>query len=638
MPKRADVVYAKNPARPCTRGVAMKDMSRRAATTLDVVLCLGLGFMSLLLYVRTLAPSVLESDAGEYQFVLTELGIAHPTGYPLYTVLGHLWSFLPIRTPAYRANLLSAVFGAATISALYVTLKRVTNRRGLAAAASLFMAVAPTFWSQMVLAGSYSLNALIFALFLYSLLRHIDGDWGVEPVLFAYGVGLTHHRTMILATPAVAYVLWLSRGSLRSTRHVAKLFALVAVPNLIWLYIPIRAHQLGREDLSTLGELVGFLLGKTFSRYWFMGGLQGLWEQVANWRALLVAEFGWPAVAVAVGGLVLSVFRRPPFAVSTLLLYVAHLAFNLNYRIGNIWMYYIPSYVLVLLWTVAFLDQVIAWCEDRLHGWASLRSISSHAVAIVILCVALVRMTTSFSHLDRSHEYRLEDYWLDALASPLKQGAVVLSDWNMHTPLVYYQRIGGLRRDLRPQIFSDEAIAHALDRGDTVYSVQLPSRTDGLVVSVAGPLYELRSQPRTLADVTIKHAIRATFDECLVLHGYDFAFLRRDASGAQRYLVTLYWSRHAVGACDPGVSVRLYVGDRVIGQADSAPVRGVYPLRRWQVAEVVVDQYILVVTPTEPVPQQADLKIAVYDASTLEPFLAKEQGQPLVSLASVPLR
>ena len=60
-------------------------------------------------YVATLVPGVDFWDTGELQTVPYILGIAHPTGFPLYVLCGWLWSHLVVvGTVAYRMNLLSA--------------------------------------------------------------------------------------------------------------------------------------------------------------------------------------------------------------------------------------------------------------------------------------------------------------------------------------------------------------------------------------------------------------------------------------------------------------------------------------------------------------------------------------------------
>src|SRR5690348_14401477 len=68
------------------------------------------------LYIRTCAPDVLVGDSGEFQFTGAILGIPHPTGYPLYTLLGWLWSMVPLRDVAYRINLSSAVYMAGAVA------------------------------------------------------------------------------------------------------------------------------------------------------------------------------------------------------------------------------------------------------------------------------------------------------------------------------------------------------------------------------------------------------------------------------------------------------------------------------------------------------------------------------------------
>ena len=65
----------------------------------DAVLCLALALGALILYLSTLLPGIGSGDTAEFQRVAPTLGVAHPTGYPLYTMLGWLWSRRSHRTP-----------------------------------------------------------------------------------------------------------------------------------------------------------------------------------------------------------------------------------------------------------------------------------------------------------------------------------------------------------------------------------------------------------------------------------------------------------------------------------------------------------------------------------------------------------
>ncbi|PYK16703.1 MAG: hypothetical protein DME55_11785, partial [Verrucomicrobia bacterium] len=87
--------------------------SRITSLTAVQLLCAGTVFLvALLLYSRTLAPTVTPTDSGELIVVARGLGIAHPPGVPLWIILAHLASLVPFGNVAQRINLSSALFAA----------------------------------------------------------------------------------------------------------------------------------------------------------------------------------------------------------------------------------------------------------------------------------------------------------------------------------------------------------------------------------------------------------------------------------------------------------------------------------------------------------------------------------------------
>ncbi|MGB3904428.1 MAG: DUF2723 domain-containing protein, partial [Anaerolineae bacterium] len=139
---------------------------RRAKARPDLIIALLVGGASFAVYVKTLAPTLLMADAAEFQFACYLLGVAHPTGYPLYLILGWLWSHLvPLGDVAFRINLLSAVFAALAMGLLYPLILDVLRRtvrsvdrhllRATAVIATLTLAFSRTFWSQAVKAEVY---------------------------------------------------------------------------------------------------------------------------------------------------------------------------------------------------------------------------------------------------------------------------------------------------------------------------------------------------------------------------------------------------------------------------------------------------------------------------------------------------
>ncbi|MDT8322985.1 MAG: DUF2723 domain-containing protein [Bacteroidota bacterium] len=97
-----------------------------AASRQRLLASLGVFALTLVNYVLTLAPSVDFIDAGELAAVAHGWGIAHPTGYPLFTLAAGTWAQLPLGDGIYRLNLLAAVLSAAaaavTVQMLFVLL------------------------------------------------------------------------------------------------------------------------------------------------------------------------------------------------------------------------------------------------------------------------------------------------------------------------------------------------------------------------------------------------------------------------------------------------------------------------------------------------------------------------------------
>src|SRR6185503_8880679 len=73
-------------------------------------------------YALTLSPTVawvnLGEDSGDLLAASATLGIPHPTGYPLFVLLGRLATFLPVGSIAFRINLVAALAGAVSVYAV----------------------------------------------------------------------------------------------------------------------------------------------------------------------------------------------------------------------------------------------------------------------------------------------------------------------------------------------------------------------------------------------------------------------------------------------------------------------------------------------------------------------------------------
>jgi len=136
----------------------------------------GLAFLvSFIVYLLTISPELGSGDSGELTTAIYNLGAAHPPGAPLYTMLGKIFTYLPIGSIAYRINLMAAFFAALTIFFFFLLIFRLLHRgqsetyamrdRCIALTASFVVAFSLSMWEQAIMSEMYSLNS-VFAPFL----------------------------------------------------------------------------------------------------------------------------------------------------------------------------------------------------------------------------------------------------------------------------------------------------------------------------------------------------------------------------------------------------------------------------------------------------------------------------------------
>jgi hypothetical protein len=360
-------------------------------TRQDVGISVLLAVGALALYVRTLAPTLLLGDSAEFQTLAATLGLAHPTGYPLYLLVGKLFTWLPIGSIAYRVNLLSACAAALVIGLLYLLGRRLGSRPSAALAGPLALAVCDLFWWHAVIAEVYTLGAAVVAGVLLLLMnwRH-TGDWRF---LFAAGLlgglSLGVHSTVALAAPAaLIYLMLTARRWASWTSAIVGTAAGVALALVAFLILDARDAPasfynstvrpwLSRWDFYSSGfatpvQRIAFLMSaRQFQSV--MGGVSpnDLEVHLSQYWDFLRRGWSLPAIGLMIVGLATTVLWRPNRmragwheALMLLLVWLCMLVFVLNYTVRDIYVFYIPTYVpltvLASLGASALLDAAAA--------------------------------------------------------------------------------------------------------------------------------------------------------------------------------------------------------------------------------------------------------------------------------------
>src|SRR6267143_911313 len=183
-----------------------------------------------ILYFLTAARDIVVGDSPELIMAAVTLGVAHAPGYPLFTMLGHVFSLIPFGSLPFRVNLLSVVCDALTIGVVYFSAFRLTRSHLAAAVAALLLAVNPIFWEWSLAAEVFPLNNLLAAVLILLLVtwhEHPERSALLIAAFFVAGLALTNHQTIVLLAPAFCFVLWRRRSILRPRLLAIGLIAFV---------------------------------------------------------------------------------------------------------------------------------------------------------------------------------------------------------------------------------------------------------------------------------------------------------------------------------------------------------------------------------------------------------------------------
>ncbi len=223
----------------------------------------------LLLYFFTAVPTVPLGDSGELITAACTLGIPHPPGFPIYCLLGKLFCFLPWGSPAWRINVMSGFFGAATCLTLYVCLKHLNIRTVVALGTAWFLATSKLFWLDSIEAEVYTLHTFFLGILFYGALHYRSQPTPKKLYLlfFLWGLSLTNHWPLvILSTPPLLWILFEPlRKNLVSWRAFLKLTVSRFLPFVLlgllpYLYLPLRSRVHPPIDWGHTHSLYGFFI------------------------------------------------------------------------------------------------------------------------------------------------------------------------------------------------------------------------------------------------------------------------------------------------------------------------------------------------------------------------------------------
>ncbi|KAA3663699.1 MAG: DUF2723 domain-containing protein [Chloroflexi bacterium] len=430
-----------------------------------------------ILYISTLAQTLVLGDPTEYTFIANTLGIAHPPGYAFITLVGHLFQkFIPFGEYPWRMHLLSAtsaslaaffVFGTIRTLAANLTGPKDLSLVGLGTKAAVFGALtvgtAVNIWQHAIHANPHIITATFLMANLYFLTewwanQNEKGARWLYIFCVSAGLGVAHHPLTVFAFPGYAlFILWERPLILRDWRTLLKMVAFALLGLSLFLYYPIRSPfvPFGPITMNTLNGFLDHTLARGLSESLPYFTLAEQPQRLTVFWSILRLQYALPLILLALFALALPFFlaqRRkdakmekisqslnlPIFLYLTT--FLGTYAFVISLRAQDIMAYMLgPLMVIGLLAGIGFWGLLVL-VQRRFK--LELRMVGLLVTAVFLLgpILQIARNAPRVSLRDYSEGNDYVNAMFDRFAGT-GEGASLLNDWERMTPLWYTQLV-----------------------------------------------------------------------------------------------------------------------------------------------------------------------------------------------------
>lgn len=405
-------------------------MKRIIALRSPYLVCITLVILIFVIYFFSLCPSVYLIDSGELAAVSYTLGIAHPTGYPLYTLISYFFAHLPSE-PIKNLNLLSALFTVAAAIFLYLITKQILRHKLIPILCVSLFAFSSTIWRTSVSNEVYPLTTLFVILIFYSLFKLRD-DRGFYIIMYLIGLSFTNHIIIFsVALPIFFYIVIVYHFDLKKIPN-AILLTLLGVS----LYLYLITRTIGGAELTwgntyNLQRLFWHITGKQYQVWMFSLSSGEIVNNLLNGCTIILKDFLYILIVpVFLGFYYLFKSVRKKFWLF-LTIFLLNLLYTINYCIPDIESYYIPG----------FITLIIAFA----YG---LKLFAKYLKWYIILPVAVIVPILNYHSCTlKSNTFGL-DFGRSHIEQLPKKSLLICTYWDIYSPIMYLRKAKKIRQDL----------------------------------------------------------------------------------------------------------------------------------------------------------------------------------------------
>lgn len=431
-------------------------------------LAISLFFFLLYLYTCSHHPNM-AGDSAEMVGVSYSLGIAHPPGYPLYTLLGFLFTRLPFGSIAFRVNLSSVVYHSLTLYFFYACSLKITRNRAASSIATVAVGFTPLFWFYSLIAEVFPLNDLLVMLLIFTAIRTRERWQEGNPagamrfvILLAFlcGISLCNHHTVVLAFPMILlFILRPLVEVLKRPRYVLLCLLALLAGLSPYIYLPLSASRGPYMNFGDPSSLRGFLDVITrrhygTSRLWLgpeavnrldlvLDFVKTLGNQVHVMGFLLGAIGMIHAARKRLGdflpllfGLILSGVVFP---------YMANVKISSIFQISTVERFYLLPTIIFAFFIAEGSAGLLGLCGQALRGAEIRADLKAMLLLVLVLLLALpflipARATATDVNL---REDALGEAYVHDLMASVEEGSVIFVIGDIAIQLAEYKQVSG---------------------------------------------------------------------------------------------------------------------------------------------------------------------------------------------------
>jgi len=453
----------------------------------DILVFISLFVLMLAVYVNLLGTSAFYSDSSELVVKSYTLGIPHEPGYPIYTWMAHLFTMLPIGNVAYRVNLMSAFFGALSVSLIYLivlNIVRIVYKKKfhpyassfISVTAALSLAFSRTFWSQAEIAEVYTFNAFFVCIMILLLLKWAETRNIKLLYMFSlfYGLSLGAHISNILFAPAfLAFIVLTDKKIffIRRNMAVVGLVFLLGASQYLYLFSGPDSKILG---INSIEKWIGYVSGfDQFQSYYFAFNVFENPQRIAVYTDLLKINFFILGLGIGIIGM-WELFKRN-FRIFALLflMFSFNIWFFIQTSFWDINVMLIPSFVIFSIFLGFGANVIVIFMEKSLcHIKASvakkykdyLRVFKKAVIITLIITFMIIPLMSYFLNYSEAERLKSTDYgnFVSKALDEIPENSVIITDWAYFYVYKYYQIVEKLNQHVDIEYTESEGLMKAL--------------------------------------------------------------------------------------------------------------------------------------------------------------------------------